>query len=215
MTAALSTLRRRWRPLVLTFVWVEGLYALSNWRTIMPDHLLPLSAVDRLTPLLPWTAWIYVSVYFLPLVTCALAPRDEEVAPMAVAFAAMDTLCTVMFVAYPVAYPRVAASAWTMLSLVQRLDTPRNCFPSQHVANAVLAALMLWRFDRRRGLWAVAWAVVISLSTLTTKQHYAWDVLAGALIALAAYWGFDQAQRLAAPAAGEKPAAAPLEGAAA
>jgi membrane-associated phospholipid phosphatase len=215
VTSALSTLRRHWRTLVLTFVWVEGLYALTNWRTIMPDHQLPLSAVDRLTPLLPWTAWIYVSVYFLPILTCALAPRDEEVAPMAVAFAAMDTLCTVMFVLYPVAYPRLGAHGWSMLALVQRLDTPRNCFPSQHVANAVLCALMLRRFDRRAGTWALAWAGVISLSTLTTKQHYAWDVLAGALIAVAAYGGFDQARRQAAAVAAKKAVPAPLEGAAA
>ncbi len=59
--------------------------------------------------------------------------------------------------------------------------------PSMHVASSYLAALSLWR--GRRTLFAVwlSWATAIAVSTLTAKQHYAIDVLAGAVLALG-FW---------------------------
>ncbi len=69
------------------------------------------------------------------------------------------------------------------------LDPPFNTWPSLHVAFSGLVTLVVARWlERRRSvvlLW-VCWAA-ISISTLTVKQHFIWDVITGTLLALA-YW---------------------------
>jgi membrane-associated phospholipid phosphatase len=90
-----------------------------------------------------------------------------------------------VFVLYPTIGPRppvVAGggfAAWC-LRLVYALDAPYNCFPSLHVAYAFVAALTCDRVNRTLGIVAIAWATLIGISTLYTKQHYVADVIAGA-----------------------------------
>ncbi len=58
---------------------------------------------------------------------------------------------------------------------------PANCFPSLHVALAAIAGCALWRRGIR--VVAVIWPALIAVSTLTTRQHVAWDVAGGLLLA--------------------------------
>ena len=64
-----------------------------------------------------------------------------------------------------------------LLVWLRGVDRAGSAFPSLHVAMAVVAALQAKR-ERFRSAPALAlWAVAVALSTLTTKQHYAVDVL--------------------------------------
>jgi membrane-associated phospholipid phosphatase len=69
-------------------------------------------------------------------------------------------------------------------------DPPYNCFPSIHVAHSSVSALACFRVHRRLGLIAAFCALLVALSTLFTKQHYVADLVAGILLALAAYTVF-------------------------
>lgn len=76
----------------------------------------------------------------------------------------------------------------------------RECnrsFPSGHAAISVFTSLfMIWYLQRRSQkigrrwmvllvqLLFVAWAVFCSISRITDKRHYWWDVLAGTLIGI-------------------------------
>lgn len=64
-------------------------------------------------------------------------------------------------------------------------DKPGNTFPSLHVATTVLGALRL-RHRRGGALWLL-WAALISVSTLTVKQHFLVDVLGGLAVAFAVH----------------------------
>jgi membrane-associated phospholipid phosphatase len=64
-------------------------------------------------------------------------------------------------------------------------DTPANCFPSLHVALAAVSGVLLWRRGWR--LAAVLWPCAIAVSTLTTKQHVAWDIPGGLALAAVAW----------------------------
>jgi len=154
-------------------------------------HLLPLTAVDRGAPFWPWTGWIYACVFFMPLLPCFIARTDDDVRRLCFSFAGMTTVCSAVFFLYPTAYPRpemqAAGLAGWPLAVVRALDTARNCLPSQHVAAAFLSAFHIRRHRRGLAGAALALAVAISASTLTTKQHYLWDVLAGFLTAVLAY----------------------------
>lgn len=184
----------KWRAFAIVFVLVWILYFTSNQQTVWPAHPLPLTPVDRLTPLLPWTGWIYSLIYLFPLLPAALAREGEEVDELVRAFVAMTAMCSAAFFLFPTAYPRppmpLDGTESVTLTVVRLLDTPRNCFPSQHVAAAFLSALFARRHGKALGAASFALAAAISVSTLTTKQHYLWDVIAGFAVACAAYrWG--------------------------
>lgn len=80
-----------------------------------------------------------------------------------------------------------------LLSLLYRIDTNTNVFPSAHVVGAIGAALAVWdwqRPGRHRGavILTTVLAVLICLSTVLIKQHTLLDVLGGLLLAAAAGW---------------------------
>jgi membrane-associated phospholipid phosphatase len=190
------TYRNRWLCFGAVFVYAWILYFASNHQTLVPARFLPLTAVDTRTPFLPWTGWIYAAVFVMPVFACLAARTDADVRALVFSFAGMITLDTIVFIAYPTVYPRPVFRfvSWTgfPLALVRLGDTPLNCFPSQHVSVAFLTAFYLRRFSKSWGTPCLLLAIAIAISTLTTKQHYFWDVIAGALAAGAAY-------RLAAP----------------
>jgi len=67
------------------------------------------------------------------------------------------------------------------------LDNPYNNFPSMHVALSFLCAFWINFQDKKWGKWAILWAVLITISTLTTKQHTLADVTAGLTVSLLVY----------------------------
>jgi len=185
------THRRRWLWYGAAFAYVWILYFATNRQNVVPPHPLPLTGVDSRTPFLPWTGWMYATVFVMPLFACLAAETDADVRALVLSFAGMATVDAAIFMAYPTVYPRpgMILASWAGLPLVvvRFFDTAKNCFPSQHVAAAVLTALHIRRLSRTWGLLCLLLALTIAVSTLTTKQHYLWDVIAGALMGGAAY----------------------------
>lgn len=153
--------------------------------------LSPETALDRAIPLEPGWVWIYLSYYllcFLPL----LAPGALRILPrVALAYAVEFAAAFVCFVFVPMRMlrpeiPGASASA-AALRWVYSVDPGYNIFPSLHVANVVMIALL---FQRLRGgrpaalLWL--WVGAVCASTLLVKQHYVVDVAAGVALALLA-----------------------------
>jgi membrane-associated phospholipid phosphatase len=180
----------------LTYLFVLGGYMITErsagWN---PAHLLPMTAIDRAVPLLPWTGWIYATVFPFPLLAAALVRDDRGVRTLLAAFIGVTTVLFAVFLAYPTVYPRpeLAAGgflAWP-LAMIYRIDLPNNCMPSGHVTAAFLTAFSVRQCRPKLGAALIFWAAVISVSTLTTKQHYFWDVIAGVLLSVA---GFEAAR---------------------
>lgn len=57
-----------------------------------------------------------------------------------------------------------------------------STFPSLHVAWALIVMVCFYQLYRRSAIIFVPWFVLLSLSTVYTLQHFAVDVLAGALV---------------------------------
>lgn len=176
----------------LTYLFVLGGYILTEraagWN---PAHFLPLTAIDRAVPFMPWTGWIYATVFPFPLLAAALVRDDRGVRTMLAAFIGVTTVLFAVFLAYPTVYPRPDWSGGGLaalpLALIYRVDLPRNCLPSGHVTAAFLTAFSVRQCRPRLGAALIFWAAVISVSTLTTKQHYFWDVVSGVLLSAAGY----------------------------
>jgi membrane-associated phospholipid phosphatase len=185
------TFRRRWAYFGLVYLYTSILYLSTNHVHYFTPRLLPLTYVDIWTPYLPWTGWIYILVYFIPLFA-GIFSRDEDVFKMIFTFIGMVTFTSLVFIFYPTIYPRPTVEiphnfANFALLLVQSIDTPANSMPSQHVAFAFLSAFFIQAYRRTYGNIAIVLGILIAASTLTTKQHYIWDVIIGYSISRFSY----------------------------
>lgn len=159
-----------------------------------PESAAILSdSLERRLPFEPRFTMLYVAVYPLAMLP-AFVLRDAALMGRLVrGWIAMILVADACFVLFPVAMERPALTGtvpsygrWA-LSLVHSADPPINCLPSTHCAMALWAALALSRHERRLGVWAWATALAIGGSTLFLRQHYLVDVLAGYVLALAAW----------------------------
>jgi PAP2 superfamily len=147
------------------------------------------SRLDAAIPFLPWTIWVYFSQFVL-LVVALTTARDDGLRTLGFYAMLLATLlAAAVFAAWPTQVERAAAPsagisglAWAAL---HASDTPANCFPSLHVALAALSGALLWRRGWR--IAAVLWPFAIAVSTLTTKQHVAWDIPGGLALAAIAW----------------------------
>jgi membrane-associated phospholipid phosphatase len=139
-------------------------------------RLLSPSVIDRAVPFAPWTIAIYASQF--GILFFALW-RARTVRPILAAAAVATIGAAIIFIVFPtaIARPRIDNAAFEAL---WTFDVATNCFPSLHVALAMIAAAF-WP-DRRWRPAAALWAMAIVASTMTTKQHYAVDVAGGAVL---------------------------------
>ena len=97
----------------------------------------------------------------------------------------------------PVLRPPYADLSATFMAWVQSVDAPGNVFPSLHVAHTTMLSILLIRDRPVLGRVALVMATLLALSTLTTKQHFIADVVAGYVLAFIgvafALRGFDRA----------------------
>lgn len=151
------------------------------------DFTLP---IDRHVPFLPWTLLIYVSYYPLFLLA-ALRTGAEEFVRLLRALLRADAVAYAGFALLTAHVdrpsPEVVQSPLLrdLFAAYHGVDAPGNSLPSLHVAFSVLVGARM-RLTRGGWLW-MAWAGLITLSTLTTRQHVVLDVVAGLAVAFWAY----------------------------
>ena len=167
---------------------VIALYLLPSRLQLRPVITLDRSFIDAWVPFLRWTIWIYLSEYPFMVLALWLGTDDRERSRLFYAFILAATIGLAIFILWPTAVARESPGSDGVTGLLWRwlysVDTPANALPSLHVANTCLAAACLRRCGGAWRMIAPVWTVLIVLSTLTTKQHYAIDIAGG--IALAA-----------------------------
>ena len=177
-------LRRNLRVLLPLAVLNAAGYLLLNHHPPREPALLPLTWVDRATPFLVWTTWVYAALLLSDIVL-PMFIRDTRIFNDTVrAFFVVLALNLSTWAVFPTTYPRPPPPLGDSLSerfyrLLVSADTPANCFPSSHIA---IPALSLWALSREHPRLApVLWGgfLLLSLSILTTKQHYVADFFGG------------------------------------
>lgn len=162
-------------------------YQLSNRIHVFEPRELPMTVVDRAIPFLLWTVWPYfalVLLLFLPL-----GIRDRALYRRALwAFTFAVTINIVVWMVWPTVYPRPPRpDGGGLTGLAYRwlvsIDTPANCLPSGHITSPVVGCWALSREHPKHRIWIWPSLLLLSLTILTTKQHYVWDLPAGMLSA--------------------------------
>lgn len=169
-----------------------GLYQIPQRVRLRADVSLQLP-IDDWIPFRPVWTWVYLMAYYPFLgVLIFLVPSWSEFAILAANFLVMLGVHIAISLALPVRVPddwRIRSpystvSLW-MLGRVQHIDKGGNCFPSMHVAIAVLSTFHLLRLvEVAVPVEAMIWCFpcLIAASTVFTKQHYFADVPAGAFL---------------------------------
>ena len=172
------------------FVYFVLLYfTLQRVIFFVPQHFR-LSRIDDLIAFDPRWTFVYQSLYlFLPLPW--LATSREQLDRYARGFFMLTIVSFLFFFAFPIEGPRPNEMAnSTLYRLLVSYDRNLNAFPSLHAALAVYTLLLAFRIMPRQriviAIFGTLWIALVLYATLATKQHYFIDVIAGAVLAIAA-----------------------------
>ena len=175
----------------VTLMVLVPVYLVIPWATQGRALHLPETTLDRLVPVQPAWAVIYLSYFLFPILTVLVVRQEELIRRTFLAWLMVWLTGYACFLVYPTILPRAVGElgpgffAWFLRGIYDA-DAPRNCLPSLHVASPFVSALTIWRVHRGVGLAVGAWAALIALSTVFTKQHYVADVVSGILLAFVA-----------------------------
>jgi membrane-associated phospholipid phosphatase len=165
---------------IVLFFFFYGLAAQASH-----PQLLPMTIIDQSIPMIPWTIIIYLSDYFYILFLLHLFKNQALYSQACYATFFGVTIAFATFFTFPTVFPREQIPIqvpWdTFFKLLHGFDAPSNCFPSLHVSNTLIPTwFCVQQLPRKRDRWLLwLWAIAICLSTVTTKQHYAVDILGG------------------------------------
>lgn len=164
---------------------------------LFPLRTVPETALDHWIAFEPALIWPYLSIALLVPLAPALATSRAALGRYAKGLALLCLPCFLAFALYPVLGPRPAAApGHGLYAWIVSVDRPSNSMPSLHAGLVVYSLLFALRALRgglsRRARAAVigagtAWAALIFYATLATKQHWAVDLPAGALLACCAH----------------------------
>lgn len=166
-----------------------------------PNRIFLRTGLDASTPLVPVFAVPYLSL--IPLIGASLLAMMVLRAPIyrSAAFAMIAAwLVSYAFYFFLQSYvdrPAVVGNDF-LSSLVRRIyasDAPYNDFPSLHTSLSMIIAIHWWHIDRRIGVAASVWTVLIVASTVLVHQHYVADVALGLLVAAGSAAIFLRARR--------------------
>jgi hypothetical protein len=172
---------------------------------------LLMTPLDRLIPLLPWTAWFYEPFYAAIFIIGVLSFRSRFLYNRTLICVVANIVLAALGHAFVRAeYPRPVLPvpapdlSIAFLAFVYRIDPPGNVFPSLHVAHTFLIAFLLSMDRPRLGRLLLWMSIVLAASTLTTKQHFIADVAIGLAMALTwRYWARRELARATARASAQ------------
>lgn len=164
-------------------------YMLPNHISFFEAKELILFSFEHKIPLLTWTIWIYMSDYIYIVIAFLILKNTKNINRMFYSFIVFCFLSSIIFYLYPTTYPRPLMVYENNLngflfSFLHSIDTPSNCMPSLHVGMSYLLSYAFLYEQKKLFILFFAWSTLISISTLTTKQHYFIDIIGGLVFSL-------------------------------
>lgn len=160
------------------------------------------TAIDILIPFRPNWVWAYSFLYYPLLFSVILTMQDlRQFSFVIMSFMVMLVLQVVIAFIVPVktpdgwrSYDPENSRSEKFLFKLQAVDQGGNCFPSMHISAVFLS---LFHILANTVDWLSPWiglmvlvAVLISASTVFTKQHYVLDIPGGIALAGFVFWLF-------------------------
>ena len=154
-----------------------------------PNRLFLRTALDQALPVVPIFVVPYVSlqpvIYSSLVIFLLFRARLQQSAGLSMIATFLISYVFFAFLQTYVERPTLAETdvLTRMMRDVYAGDHPFNDFPSLHVSTSAIIAIHWWRFNRRLGIVAAIWAVLVAMSTVLIRQHYLADVAGGLIVA--------------------------------
>jgi membrane-associated phospholipid phosphatase len=166
-----------------------GGYELLGRHAFFPLCAVPMTWLDRLIPFepQPW-GWVYLSQFSFTSVIPWLLTTREGIRRYAVGFAVMMVISFTIYLFLPTIAPwPVDVGSTRSMYIITTFSGPMNAMPSLHAAFLVYMGALAWRMSGcAMPSWgtavAIVWGGAILYSTIATRQHYALDLAAGAVL---------------------------------
>lgn len=193
----------RWSVIRRAVLWLLFLgpffyltYGTANWLASQQGHVPNLAfGWETQVPFIAWSIVPYWSVNLFYAIALFVNDSPEQVDRLAKRYLTAQIIAVICFVAFPLTAtfvkPATAGLPGFMFDVLGGFDKPFNQAPSLHIALLIIIWDQMRRVmgDAMRVIWHV-WCLLIGLSVLTTYQHHAVDIPAGALLGLFALWLF-------------------------
>lgn len=133
--------------------------------------------------------WVWIYYLFFPMLALPFltAKNQRQIRNSIIRYTAGLILTLPIYILWPTRMVRPTISGDGISAGLMRTlysgDRPYNCFPSQHVAFSILVGMIALKRNLARGIPVMILAILISLSTLFVKQHWALDVVGGIAVA--------------------------------
>jgi membrane-associated phospholipid phosphatase len=150
------------------------------------------TSFDKRIPFIARSVWIYLWSFSASIVPLCFIRCPRLFRRASVAFAIVIGVSLFCFTAVPVtalhlrvdpAQLNAAGPSYWAVSAIYSLDPPYNLFPSLHVSITALAAIAVWKANRRYGTALFICLGLVAISVCTTKQHFLLDALGGLTLA--------------------------------
>jgi membrane-associated phospholipid phosphatase len=171
----------------LVFIlWTSFLYIgyqLTNRYQFFEPHYLPLTTIDQNIPFLAWTIYPYFAL--IAMMYAPIFYKDKSNFYKALTAITIGVLINyLIFLLYPTTFPRPPQPEGELLHDIWyrwliSIDQPTNCFPSGHITSPFIAMHGLAKEHKKFRILIYVIFSMASISILTTKQHYAVDLLGG------------------------------------
>lgn len=173
-------------------------YLPQRWHVGSP-RLLPFTWVDSVVPFWPLSGLVYFSLFPFLVGTFLSLRSHEQASRFLHANLLAQILGCLVFVLWPTSFPREAfplpaysgSLAAALVAFCRDADLPLNCLPSLHVSTATICLATLRdskRWSRHGFVLILLAGLAMIASTMTFKQHYLLDVIAGAALGYASWW---------------------------
>jgi len=188
-------------PYFGTNIWAET-FATTVWD--------PEIALDRQIPVIGWMIAPYMALYLFYPATLLTNPMDDrhrlELISGVQMLSMITLLCSVIFITLPaeidmrdqIDFDSLAGWEVALFESMHFMDNPWNAWPSLHIAHSYFLARAITRWVQasysnttaRKLFLTILWVefVLLSISILTTKQHYIWDLFTGLLAGFTAWY---------------------------
>ena len=183
--------------ILISIVLFIGGYQFYFWaqRSTFVKPRKILTFIDSWFGYHPSWVWIYSFLYYIFIILIVLTIKDmRHFTYVVFSYLMLFGMHMPFFLFFPIEVPKEwrlniknKNSSEKFLKFIHKYDAPTNCFPSMHISIATLTSLHIIMNVPQLKLLAVAFLVLISLSTMYTKQHYFLDIAPGALFGWIAF----------------------------
>jgi len=178
-------------PYLIFYFLIQSLIGTSQYNLLM--------GIDEKIPFIPPFIWVYHTMIPVVILTAVFLFQSRDIfLGLIFSFIFSGIVMCLFYIFFPSFYPRelfvdVSTISGWLIEITRFIDGPHNTFPSGHVTFAWLLMFFvsLSQYTRKHP-WIKAvyfcWAVLISISTLTLKQHFIVDVISGIALAALSYY---------------------------